>query len=69
MGAEESGWGGESEIRWEGHLLLMWTSLPEGRPGMSVVFPPCLESQGCHLIPVSYLGLLSYHFSATGPLS
>ena len=26
----------------------------EGRPGMSDVFP-CLESQGCHLIPLSYL--------------
>ena len=27
---------------------------PEGRPGMSDV-SPCLESQGCHLIPVCYL--------------
>ena len=27
---------------------------PEGRPGMSDV-PSCLESQGCHLIPLSYL--------------
>ena len=27
---------------------------PEGRPGMSDV-SPCLESQGCHLIPLYYL--------------
>ena len=30
---------------------------PEGRPGMSDVSPPppCLESQGCHLIPLCHL--------------
>ena len=26
---------------------------PEGRQGMSDIFLPCLESQGCHLIPIS----------------
>ena len=30
------------------------TNHPEGRPGMSDV-TACLESQGCHLIPLSYL--------------
>ena len=28
---------------------------PKGRPRMSDVFPLCMESQGCHLIPLSYL--------------
>ena len=55
-------------------LLFVHGSRPEGMPGMSVG-TPCLESQGCHLIPLSYLlscfslTLSVLSFSANGPFS
>ena len=68
------------------HLLLVptpsvglcprWFAAPKGGQGC-LMFPSCLESQGCHLIPLSYLLscffclvlllFLSCHFSANGP--
>ena len=67
----------------EGWVGVMETYLGQ-RWGMSVSVPPpkrgwgCLESQGCHLIPLScllpffclvFLLFLSHHFSANGPFS
>ena len=64
--------------------LLFATSPPSLLPALKggqgcLMFIPCLESQGCHLIPLSYLLscfsalvlflFLSCHFSAHGPFS
>ena len=39
--------------------LPFWWLTPEGRPGC-LMSPPCLESQGCHLIPLFYPLSCSY---------
>ena len=58
------------------NTVLLWKHMMaalEGRLWLSDIFP-CLESQGCHLIPLSYLMffclvLLFCHFSDHGPFS
>ena len=70
-----------------GTFFLLWSLLTKVPPGCStpkggwgcLMSPSCLESQGCHLIPLSYLLscffclvlllFLSCHFSANGPFS
>ena len=61
-----------------GELVQSGCNSPKGGRGC-LMSPSCLESQGCHLIPLSYLLscyfclilllFLSCHFSANGPVS
>ena len=63
---------GKKTVLSNSFFFMLWSEPPKGRRGC-LMSPSCLESLGCHLIPLYYLlscsSALSLFFLPTGPFS